>query len=317
MTAPNDPSLKLISVGAHPTLAAELAGELGVPLAPMELTAFADGEGKVSLLSDLRDADVYLLQPTSPPVNDHLMHLALAVDAARAAGAWRVTAIVPYFGYARQEQRGRTGEPRSAQVVARLLAAVGLDRLVTLDLHAPALESAFPMPATLLGCEDLFVPLVKSWAIRDLAVVSPDAGGMKRAQRFAARLNAGLAVVAKERPQPDKAAALEVLGDVRDRACLLVDDMASTGRTMAGAAEALRRAGAREIHAVFTHAVMGPDALQRLLDAPLGRIATTDSIAAARHPRLEIVRTAPLLAKTVRYLHGESQNAVIESEMNS
>lgn len=317
MTFRTGPSLKLISVGSHPALAADLAAELGLSLEPMELTAFADGEGKVLLASDLRDADVYLLQPTSPPANDHLMHLALAIDAARAAGASRVTAIVPYFGYARQEQRGRTGEPRSAQVVARLLASVGLDRLVTLDLHAPALESAFPMPTTLLGCEELFVPLVESWAMQDLAVVSPDAGGLKRAQRFAARLNARLAVVAKQRPQPDKAAALEILGDVRDRVCLLVDDMASTGRTMAGAAEALRGAGAREIHAIFTHAVMGPGAFERLLDAPLDRIATTDSIAAAQHPRLEIVRTAPLLAKTTRYLHGAAQDASAEEKMDS
>ncbi|HUY92531.1 MAG TPA: ribose-phosphate pyrophosphokinase [Pirellulales bacterium] len=305
MTVPYDPSIKLISGDAHRILAEDLARELGVPLEPAEIAAFADGESRVLLASDLRGADVYILQPTSPPVNDRLMNLALLIDAARAAGAARVTALVPYFGYARQEQRGRAGEPRSAQVAARLLASVGLDRLATLDLHAPALESAFPMPATLLGCEELFLPAVKSWGVEDLAVVSPDAGGMKRAQRFAGKLNAGLAVVAKDRPRPDQAAALQVLGDVRNRACLIVDDMASTGRTMAAAAEALRRAGAREVHAIFTHAVMSAEALQRLLDAPLGRIVTSDSIPVAPHPRLQIVRTAPLLAKTVRYLRGE------------
>lgn len=315
MAVPFGQAMKLVSGDAHRTLAEDLARELALPLEPMEITAFADGETRVLLQSDLRGADVYVVQPTSPPVNNHLMNLALMIDAARAAGAARVTAVVPYFGYARQEQRGRVGEPRSAQVAARLLAAVGLDRLVALDLHAAALESAFPMPATLLGCEDLFIPLVKSWAIEGLAAVSPDAGGMKRAQRFAARLNAGLAVVAKDRPQVDKAAALQVLGDVRNRTCLLVDDMASTGRTMAGAAEALRLAGAREVHAIFTHAVMSPEALQRLLGAPLGRIVTSDSISFAPHPRLEVVRTAPLLAKTVRYLHGEAPAASDQKEM--
>lgn len=304
MTEPDRLAIKLISGDAHRKLAEDLACELGVTLEPAEIAAFADGESRVLLASDLRDSDVYILQPASPPVNDRLMNLALVIDAARAGGAARVTALVPYFGYARQEQRARPGEPRSAQVAARLLAAVGLDRLATLDLHAPALESAFAMPATLLGCEELFIPAVKRWGLEDLTVVSPDAGGMKRAQRFATELNAGLAVVAKDRPRPDQAAALQMLGDVSNRVCLLVDDMASTGRTLAGAAEALHRAGAREVHAVFTHAVMSGEAFERLLKAPLGRIATSDSIPVAPHPRLEIVRTAPLLAETVRYLHG-------------
>lgn len=313
MTAPYGP-MKLVSGDAHPMLADDLARELAVPLEPMEMTAFADGEARVFLASDVRGSDLFILQPTSPPVNNHLMTLALLIDAARAAGAARVTAIVPYFGYGRQEQRGRTGEPRSAQVVARLLAAVGLDQMVTLDLHAAALESAFPMPATLLGCEELFVPVVKSWAIEGAVAVSPDAGGMKRAQRFAAGLNSGLAVIAKDRPQADRAAPLQVLGDVRDRVCIIIDDMASTGRTLVGAAESLRRAGAREVHATFTHAVMGAEALQRLVDAPIGRIATSDSIFTARHPRLEVVRTAPLLAKTIRYLHGEAPGPCTEKE---
>ncbi len=149
-------ALKLFSGNAHPALANGLSGELKAPLSPAEITAFADGETRVRLCEDVRDAAVVIVQPTPPPVNDHLMVLALMVDAARAAGAARVTAVVPYLGYARQEQRARPGDPRSAQVVARLLGAVGLDHLVTLDLHAPALESAFPMPATLLRAEDAF-----------------------------------------------------------------------------------------------------------------------------------------------------------------
>ncbi len=270
------------------------------------MTAFADGETRIAIASDLRGEDVFIVQPTSPPVNAHLMTLALMIDAAKAAGAARVTALVPYFGYARQEQRSQPGSPLSAQVAARLLAAVGLDRIVVLDLHAPALESAFPMPATLLTSQELFLPEVQDWRLENAIVVSPDAGGLKRAQRFAAALNAGLAVVAKDRPQADRAAPLQVLGDVRDRACIIVDDMASTGRTLAGAAESLRRAGAREVHAIFTHAVMSAEALDRLLAAPIKRMVASDSISAAQHPRVTVVRTAPLLAKTVRYLHGDS-----------
>jgi len=168
--------VQVIAGNAHPSLAESLAHELKVPLLSSEVGAFADGEIRVHVRQDVRDVTVFIVQPTCPPVNDHLMVLALLADAVRAAGAARLTGIVPYFGYARQEQRSRPGDPRSAQVVGRLLSGVGLDHLVTLDLHAPALESALPMPATLLHAEEVFLPRVKSWGIRDLVLVSPDAG---------------------------------------------------------------------------------------------------------------------------------------------
>jgi ribose-phosphate pyrophosphokinase len=305
-TAPGLP-VKLLAGNAHPALAEDLARELDVPLVTAEVGAFADGETRVHVSQDVRDAAVFIVQPTCPPVNEHLMVLALLADAVRAAGAARVTGIVPYFGYARQEQRSRPGDPRSAQVVGRLLDCVGLNQLVTLDLHAPALESALPMPATLLHAEEVFLPKVKSWGIRNLVVVTPDAGGLKRAQRYALALDAPLAVVAKERPRPDTAAPLQVLGDVKDRVCLVVDDMASTGRTLAGAAEVLRQAGAQGVHAVFTHAVMAPGAVDRLFAARFGKVLTSDSIPVSADPWLEVVPVAPLLARTVRYLHGEAE----------
>jgi len=298
--------VKLISGNAHLGLAEALARELQVPLEVAEVTAFADGETRIHVDADVRDASVFVVQPTCPPVNEHLIVLALLIDAVRAAGAARVTALAPYFGYARQEQRSRSGDPRSAQVAARLLDSVGLDHLVVLDLHAPALESAFPMPATLLRADELFLPRVKSWGIKDLVVVSPDAGGLKRAQRYAQALDARLVVIAKERPHPDVAAALQVLGEVKDQVCLIVDDMASTGRTLAGAAESLRRAGAREVHALFTHAVMAPGAMDRLVAARFGKILTTDSIPIGADPRLEVVSITRLLARTIRELCGVS-----------
>lgn len=294
--------IKLISGNSHRALAEDLASELAMPLESAEIGAFADGEGRVFIGGDVRAAVVVIVQPTCPQVNENLMTLSLLADAARAAAAERVMAIVPYFGYARQEQRGRVGEARAAQVAARLLAAVGVDHLITLDLHAPALESAFPMPVTLLQAEQLFLPLVKSWAIPNLVVVSPDAGGLKRAQRYALALNAPLAVIAKHRPSADVAVVVDVLGDVLDRTCLIVDDLASTGRTLTAAAEALKQRGAREIHAIFTHAVMAPGALERLASSPLGRLVTSDSVSTLSHPRLQIVRIAPLLAATVRRL---------------
>jgi ribose-phosphate pyrophosphokinase len=302
--APRSPA-KLLAGNAHPALAQDLARELHVPLLAAEVGAFADGETRVHVSQDVRDAAVFIVQPTCPPVNDHLMVLALLADAVRAAGAARVMGIVPYFGFARQEQRSRPGDPRSAQVVGRLLGCVGLDHLVTLDLHAPALESALPMPATLLHAEDVFLPRVMSWGIRDLVIVSPDAGGLKRAQRYALALGAPLAVIAKSRPLPDAATPLQVLGEVEGQTCLVVDDMASTGRTLAGAADALRQAGAKEVHAIFTHAVMAPGAAQRLFAARFGKVLTTDSIPLSPDPWLEVVPIAPLLSGAVHFLCGE------------
>jgi len=293
---------KVLSGDAHPELAYDLAGELGVAVEAAHVTRFADGEASVWIEADVHDAVVHVVQPTCPPVAENLMTLALMIDAAKAAGAARVVAIVPYFGYARQEERSRIGEPRGAQVASRLLAAVGLDDLITLDLHVSALESAFPMPLTHVRAEDVFVPEVKTWGLEHLTVVAPDAGGLKRAQHFAAALDAEVAVVTKGRSRPDVARPLEVLGDVRDRACLIVDDLASTGRTLAGASEVLHAAGAREIHAVFTHAVMAEGALDRLLGASLERIVTSDSIQPPTHDRLHVVRTAPQLAHAVRGL---------------
>jgi ribose-phosphate pyrophosphokinase len=222
----------------------------------------------------------------------------------------RVTAVVPYFGYARQEKRSSPGDARSAQVASRLLGSVGLDHLITLDLHAPALESALPMPTTLLNAEDVFVPRVMAWGNRDLVVVSPDAGGLKRAQRYATGLSAPVAVITKDRPRPDTPVSLQVLGEVEGRECLVVDDMASTARTLVGGADALRQAGARAVHAVFTHAVMAPGALDRLYTAQLGKVMTSDSIPVSADSWLEVVPIAPLLARTVRYLRAESPGSI-------
>jgi ribose-phosphate pyrophosphokinase len=305
--------VKLLAGNAHPALAEALARELDLPLLTGEVGAFADGETRVHVSQDVRDAAVFIVQPTCPPVNEHLMVLALLTDAVRAAGAARVTAIVPYFGYARQEQRSRPGDSRSAQVVGRLLGGVELDHLVTLDLHAPALESALPMPATLLHAEEVFLPRVKSWGLGNLVVVTPDAGGLKRAQRYALALGAPLAVIAKERPRPDTTAAVQVLGDVKGRVCLVVDDMASTGRTLAGAADTLRQVGAKEVCAIFTHAVMAPGAVDRLCAARFARVLTSDSIPVSAAAWLEVVPIAALLARTVRYLCGKTR---ARGEMN-
>jgi ribose-phosphate pyrophosphokinase len=297
--------IALIAGDAHPQLADKIARLAGAVPIQASVSAFADGETRVRVDADVRDTDTYIVQPTCTPTNERLMTLALMADAARAAGAARITAVLPYFGYARQDVINTPGEPRSAQLAARLLRTAGVDRAVVLELHSPALENAFEMPLVHLRADELMVPVVREWGISDLTIVSPDAGGLKRAQRYAAVLEAPVAVVAKTRRAPDVAAALHVLGDVRGRSCLIVDDMASTGRTLVGAAEALIRAGAKETHALFIHAVMAPGALDRIRASPVQRIVTTDSVPAITGAQLEVVSIAPMLAAAVKRLAGK------------
>lgn len=287
----------LIAGDAHPRLAQDIAREARLPLLPAQVSAFADGETRVRIEADVRGAHLGIVQPTPAPVGERLVTLALLADAARAAGAASVTALMPYFGFARQDVRGESGEPRSAQLAARLLAAAGIDRVVVLELHSAALESAFPMAVVQLRADDVVLPLLRD---RGCTVVSPDAGGMKRAQRYAMALGAPLAAIAKRRTGADVAVPLQVLGEVRGATCLLVDDMASTGRTLAGAAQALAAAGAAEVHAFFVHAVMAPGALERVRAAGVRRIVTTDSVRPVDEPGIEVARVAPLFAAALR-----------------
>lgn len=292
----------LLSGDAHPQLTQEIARLTKIEQIPVTVDAFADGESRVCIEVGVQDRDVYILQPTSTPTNERLMNLALLGDAARAAGAARVTALMPYFGYARQDVIKKPGEARSAQFAARLLHSAGFHRAVVLELHSPALESAFPFPIIHLQADELMLPLIRNWAIEDLVVVAPDAGGLKRAQRYATALGAALAVVTKARTGPDTVTTLQVLGDVRGRACVIVDDMASTGLTLLGAAHAVLAAGAREVDALFIHAIMAPGALERICSGPLRHIVTSDSVPGSANTRLQLVSVAPLFAQTITRL---------------
>lgn len=296
--------LALLAGDAHHALAQALAERCALPLVPATVATFADGETQVRLEMELVDCDVFIVQPLAPPANERLMALVLLADAARSAGAARITAVVPYFAYARQDVRKHPGEPRSARLVAEILRAAGIDRAITLELHSPALESSFPMPVVHLSAESLILPLLRAWKPGNLTIVAPDAGGLKRAQRYAAGLDAGLAVVTKARPQADVAVAHQLLGPVRDQRCLIVDDMTSTGNTMALAAEMLWAAGAREVHAFFVHAVLSAGALERMQAAGIQRMMTTDSLPVPPDSRLQVVSVVPLLASAILRLAG-------------
>jgi len=294
----------LLAGDAHPGLARALAEFCAIPLAPATVAAFADGETQVRVEVELADCDVYIVQPLSAPANERVMALALLADAARSAGAARITALIPYFAYARQDVRNTPGEPRSARLVAEILRTAGVDRAVTLELHAPALESAFPIPVVHLAAEPLVLPVLRDWHLADLTIVAPDAGGLKRAQRYATALDAGLAVVTKARPQADAAVAHQLLGAVRGRRCLIVDDMTSTGKTVAVASQLLWAGGAREVHVFFVHAVLSAGALERMQAAGVQRMLTTDSLPVPADPRLQVVSVIPLLAGSIARLAG-------------
>jgi ribose-phosphate pyrophosphokinase len=293
---------------ANPELGNEVALLCGMRVAAAEIAAFADGETRICISDDVDGSDLYVIQSTSPPTNEHLMHLALLADAASLAGAARITAVVPYFGYARQDVRHGVAEPLAARLAGRILVAAGVDRLVSLELHSAALESAFDVPLIALKADELLLPAIRSWQLADLTVVAPDAGAVKRAQRYASALDVPLALVAKSRPRPDVATPVHVLGDVAGRNCLLVDDMASTGGTLAGAAQALGEAGAGDIHALFIHRVMAAGALDRIRAAGIKRVLTTDSVRgnATAVANVEVVSIAPLLARSIGTLAKET-----------
>ncbi len=301
-------SLALISGSANPTLAETVAAKLGLQPARPVLERFPDGELHVEVQEDLRGQDVYLLQPTGPPVDAHLLELLLLADACRRAGVARLTAVVPYFGYARQDRRARGGEPVGGRVVADLIAAARLDRVVAVDLHTAALEGFFPVPLEHLSAVPLLVEAVRSAVAERAVIVAPDLGAVKLAERYARALDRPVATVHKVRLSGEEVRVRGLVGDVRDRAPLVVDDMISTGGTISAAITTLLAAGCvPEVTVVATHALLVGPAVERLGAQPIRRLVVTDSVAVTRDVplSLEVVGLGPLLAEAIDALHHE------------
>ena len=287
---------------ANPELAGRIADDLGVRLGTCAVERFPDGEISVRLEEPVRGREVFIVQPTSPPVNEHLVELLAFADACRRASAARITAIVPYFGYARSDKRHGRREPITASMVADLLQAVGIDHVVTIDVHAPQIEGFFRVPV-----DSLTAVAVLSNALRDqlpggTVVVSPDAGRMRMATEYAHRLEASVVVLHKRRESGMETTVTHVVGDVRDRACLIVDDMISTGGTIAESIEALLAAGARpEITVAATHGLLLRDARHKLAHEAVREVIVTDTVAAGRSwHQLRVISVAPLIAGAIR-----------------
>jgi ribose-phosphate pyrophosphokinase len=283
---------------------------LGMPVGRAHLSRFSDGEIWFQIQDNVRGADVFVVQPTGPPVNENLMELLVMLDAFKRSSASRITAVIPYYGYARQDRKDKPRVPITAKLVADLLTAAGTDRILTMDLHASQIQGFFDCPVDHLFAAPVIIDYVAKLKLPKLTIVSPDAGGVERARAYAKRLEANLAIVDKRRDQPNVAEIHHVIGDVEGRTALIVDDIVDTGGTLAQVAHAIKNAGAREVLASSSHAVLSGKAVERIEASPLSRLIVTDSMALPEEkrgwPKLVVLSIAELLSKAIRNIHEEA-----------
>jgi len=302
--------LKVFTGSAHPALGEAIAQNLSVPLGRAHLARFSDGEVWFQIHDNVRGADVFVVQPTCAPVNEHLMEMLLMLDAFKRASAARLTAVIPYYGYGRQDRKDKPRVPISAKLVADLLQTAGADRVLTMDLHAAQIQGFFDIPVDHLFAAAVIIEYVQQLKLPDLVVVSPDAGGVERARAYAKRLDASLAIVDKRRDQPNVAEVHNVIGDVTGKTALVVDDMVDTAGTLTKVAEALKAAGAREVLASCSHPVLSGHAIERIEKSSLARLITTDSIPLGpeklKNGRIVVLGVAGLLSRAIKNIHEET-----------
>ena len=301
-----DGRLQIFTGTSHPQLAAEIMAELEAPLGRAVVGTWKNGETRVKLEENVRGSDVFVIQSMSHPVNNHLVELLLIVDALRRASAARITAVIPYFAYAKQEKKTSGREPISAKLVANLLTTAGVDRILTIDLHSPAIEGFFDIPVDHLRAAPILARHINRQGLKDLVVVSPDAGGVARAEELRGRTGGSLAIISKRHPGPDVSEALEMVGDVAGKPAVIVDDMISTGGTLALAAGLLRDRGACPIFAAATHGIFAQEGLELIACAPIDKVFVTDTLPLPNDgpkEKLEVVSVAPLLAEATTRIH--------------
>lgn len=297
----------LMSGTANRPLAEEVARSLGQPLCAVTIRRFADGEIFVKIDENVRGRDVYIIQPTNPPA-ENMMELLLLMDAARRASAARVTAVIPYFGYARQDRKDQPRVAISAKLMANMVSMAGADRVLAIDFHQHQLQGFFDLPVDHLYAAPVLVNHYRQKSLRDLVIVAPDVGSAKMARGFAKRLNASLAIIDKRRPSANVAEVLNVVGEVGGRDCIIPDDMIDTAGTMSEAVRALKRLGAEDVYCCATHALLSGPAVERLASSPVKEVAVTNTIAIPEERRFEQLRVlsvGPLLSKAIGYTHSD------------
>ncbi len=302
--------LKVFTGSAHPALAQMVVDRLGVPLGKAKVSTFSDGECAIELLEDVRGKDVFIIQPTCAPTNTNLMELILMADAMRRASAARVTAVVPYFGYARQDRRPRSARvPISARVVANMMARSGIDRVLTVDLHAEQIQGFFDIPVDNVFGSPVLLDEITNQDYDHPLVVSPDVGGVVRARAVAKQLDTDLAIIDKRREKANESQVMHIIGDVTDRTCILVDDMCDTAGTLCKAADALKANGAKRVIAYATHPVLSGPAVDNIINSSLDELVVTDTIplsaASKACGNIRQLTMADLLAESVRRVCNE------------
>jgi len=302
--------LRVFTGNAHPALGESICRFLGMSVGRAHLARFSDGEVWFQIQDNVRGADVFVIQPTGPPVNENLMELLVMLDAFKRSSASRITAVMPYYGYARQDRKDKPRVPITAKLVADLISVAGTDRILTMDLHATQIQGFFDIPVDHLFAAPVIMDYVSKLKLPKLTVVSPDAGGVERARAYAKRLEASLAIVDKRRESPNVAEVHHVIGEVEGRTALIVDDIVDTGGTLGKVAHAIKEAGAREVLASCSHAVLSGSAMDIIDRSPLSRLIVTDSIPLSeekkRSPKIVSLTIAELMGKAIRNIHEEA-----------
>ncbi len=298
--------LKLIAGNANPKLAEEIAKKMGIELSPATIGRFSDGEIQVKIADSVRGSDCYVIQPTCAPVNENIMELLVIADALKRASARRITAVIPYYGYARQDRKAEPRVPITSKLVANLITASGIDRVLTVDLHARQIQGFFDIPVDHLYARPVLFQYFKDLNLDNPIVVSPDAGGVERARAFAKLLNADLAIVDKRRPRPNEAAIMNIIGDVKGRNAIILDDMIDTGGTLTKVADAIKNAGAIKVYAAASHGVLSGQAIEKIQKSSLEEVVITNSIIHDTElPKIKVLSIASLLAEAITKIYND------------
>ena len=301
-----DPKLKIFTGNANIELSREIANEIGVDLGRLQTTRFRDGEIQVKLGESVRGSNVFMIQPTSAPVNENLMELLVTIDALKRASAKSINVVIPYYGYARQDRKSRARDPITAKLVADLIQTAGATRVICMDLHAGQIQGFFNIPLDHLVGMPILADYFLAKNLGDIVVVSPDLGGVTRARQMAERLGSNIAIIDKRRPEPNVAEVMNIIGDIEGRTAILIDDMIDTAGTITLAAKALLEKGAKEVYACCTHPVLSPPAIERLIDSPIKEVVVSNTISLREDQKIDkmvVLSVAQIIAEAIMRVH--------------